>query len=309
MLDLRWRNMSDRLLSRWNGNATGMLAAPLVFGLLVAVGCGTTRTTNTARTATEQLLISDAIDRAVQQIDFTPLAGQSVYVEEARLAEVVDKSYLIGSMRQHMLASGCVLKTRRDEADYIIEPRAGAVGTDNHDLLFGIPATNVPQIAVTATLPAAIPEIAFAKRRNQRGVAKLAVFAYLRETGEPVWQSGIVANESTANDIWLFGAGPFNRGTIYDGTRLAGKSLLVDHDDDGFPDPPAHVASMSDAALFPKGMHHAAPPTEGVVQASATEPAAEAAEPQQVGAGDDAQAATRLPAGNAAALPPPAVAK
>src|SRR5690606_14739030 len=42
---------------------------------------------------------------------------------------------------------------------------------------------------------------------------------------EPVWQSGLVMNKSTANDIWLFGAGPFQKGTIYDETRFAGGAI------------------------------------------------------------------------------------
>src|SRR5438874_450614 len=46
------------------------IAVPLTLGSIVAslVGCGTTRSSDTTRTATEQLLISDAIDRAVQSV-------------------------------------------------------------------------------------------------------------------------------------------------------------------------------------------------------------------------------------------------
>jgi hypothetical protein len=236
-----------------------------------AAGCGTTRTSNTARTATEQLLISDAIDRTVESIDFSAFRNQAVFFDERHLLETVDKGYLISSFRQHLLASGAVLKDTRDQATYVIEPRVGAVGTDNHDLLFGIPAVNVPQVAMAPTLPAAIPEIPFAKRRDQQGIAKLAVFAYRRESGEPVWQSGIVENRSTANDIWVLGAGPFQRGTIYDGTRFVGKQAKPDDEDER--DRPK-VARLEDEAVF-AGMK----PTEvksdaAVVQASAEAPAA-----------------------------------
>jgi hypothetical protein len=200
------------------------------------------------RTATEQMLVSDAIDRTVESIDFTPLAGQAVYFDDGRLADVVDKGYLVSSLRQHMLASGCVLKDQREDATYIIEPRAGAVGTDNHDLLFGVPALQLPQVPAAAAVPAAIPEIPFAKRRDQRGVAKIAVFAYRRDTGEPVWQSGIVINKSTANDIWVFGAGPFQRGTIYDRAEFAGKKLVGEEEVDSNRN--QRVASVDDEAVF-----------------------------------------------------------
>jgi len=91
-------------------------------------------------------------------------------------------------------------------------------------------------------MPAAIPEVPFAKRRDQRGIAKIAVFAYHRETGMPVWQSGIAHQESSANDVWILGAGPFQRGTIYEGTEFAGKALK--HDDDKESDAPDRKPSV-----------------------------------------------------------------
>jgi hypothetical protein len=193
------------------------------------VGCGTTRSTDTTRTATEQLLISDAIDRAVQNVNVHTLAGQTVYLDDSRLGDVVDRNYLISTLRQHLLASGCALRAERDQADYIVEARAGAIGTDRNDLLFGVPSMNVPQIFPMQPVPAAIPEVPIAKRRDQRGIAKIAVFAYHRETGMPVWQSGVAHQESSANDVWILGAGPFQRGTIYEGTAFAGN--MIGHED------------------------------------------------------------------------------
>jgi hypothetical protein len=199
---------------------------------LTYTGCGTTRSTDTTRTATEQLLISDAIDRSVQAVNVQTLAGQTVYFDDSRLGEVVDRNYLISTLRQHLLASGCALRAERDQADYIVEARAGAIGTDRNDLLFGVPSMNVPQILPVQPVPAAIPEIPFAKRRDQRGIAKIAVFAYHRETGTPVWQSGVAHQESSANDVWILGAGPFQRGTIYEGTAFAGKTIGHDESED-----------------------------------------------------------------------------
>jgi hypothetical protein len=194
-------------------------------GFVHFVGCGATRSTDTTRTATEQLLISDAIDRAVQSMNLQALAGQSVFLDDTKLTDTVDKNYYISTLRQHLLATGCELRDKREDADFIVEARAGAIGTDRNDLLFGIPSMNMPSIPLVQPVPAAIPEIPIAKRKDQRGVAKIAVFAYHRATGTPVWQSGIVRQESSANDVWIFGAGPFQRGTIYDETMFAGKAI------------------------------------------------------------------------------------
>ena len=202
----------------------------LTAGAALSTGCGATRSTDTLRTATEQLLISDAIDRAVEQMDLKPLSGQTVFLDDTKVTEIVDRNYYISTLRQQLLASGCELRDKREEADFIVEARAGAVGTDRNDLLFGLPSMNVPQIPLVQPVPAAIPEIPIAKRRDQRGIAKIAVFAYHRATGAPVWQSGIVRQESSANDVWIFGAGPFQRGTIYDGTAFAGKAIKNEDD-------------------------------------------------------------------------------
>ena len=258
---------------RIDRRGAGFLAAVAVCAA-GAAGCGTTRTSNTARTATEQLLISDAIDRTVESIDFTVFRGETVFFDERHLLDTVDKGYLISSFRQHLLASGAILKDQRDQATYLLEPRVGAVGTDRHDLLFGIPAVNVPQVAGAPTLPAAIPEIPFAKRRDQQGIAKLAVFAFRRETGDPVWQSGIVENRSSANDIWVLGAGPFQRGTIYNGTRFLGKHAEPEDDAEDRP----RVARLEDEARF-AGLAKtpAAVKVDGAVaQASAVAPVAAA---------------------------------
>ena len=233
-------------------------------------GCGTTRSSDTTRTATEQLLISDAVDRAVEQIDVRMLEGQAVYLDEAKIGStVVDRDYLISSLRQHMLASGCVLKEKREDADFVLEARTGALGTDRNDLLFGIPATNVPQVVPLTGVPAAIPEIPFAKRSLQRAVAKLAVFAYHRETGEPVWQSGLAMSESTSQGFWVLGAGPFQKGTIYNGTKFPGQGLKTKEHNL----PLAQQTRVLDRAVFSSPHDFSKPAANEALVASEAEPA------------------------------------
>lgn len=230
----------------------------------VLAGCGTTGTSNTQRTATEQLLISDAIDRTVQAINFSTLAGESVYFDERHLYEAVDNGYLISSLRQHLLASGCILKDDREAATYVVEPRAGAIGTDHDDLLFGIPATNLPQVTMLGGLPPALPEVPIIKRRHQRGIAKIAVFAYRRDTGEPIWQSGIATNESTANDVWFFGAGPFKKGTIHKGTTYDDPQQYLTSGISPFRSENEQTISLGQEAVFDHRQHPPTPPAHSI---------------------------------------------
>lgn len=207
-------------------NRSARVGMVLALAALTA-GCGTMRLSDTSRTATEQLLLSDAIDRVVSNFDLRALAGKQIYLDTTYLKNTVDADYLVSSLRQHALASGCILKAKLEEADYVVEIRAGSVGTDRHDVLFGVPATNVPATVFTSGVPAQVPELPLLKRTDQRAVAKIAMFAYNRETGRPIWQSGIVPVESSAKAVWVFGAGPFRRGHIHQGMDFAGEKLNI----------------------------------------------------------------------------------
>lgn len=193
----------------------------------VCMGCGTTKMSDTARTATEQLLISTAVDRSLNQMNFEILRGKDVFLDTQYLKGSVDENYIVSSLRQHLLSFGCHVKERREESTYVLEARSGGVGTNRSEVTIGIPSINLPGVSMLTGAPSSLPEIPFAKTTDQRGLAKLAVFAYNRKTNQPIWQSGAFPITTTAKDTWFLGAGPFQRGSIYDGTRFAGNRLLV----------------------------------------------------------------------------------
>lgn len=252
-------------------------------------GCGTTGTSNTPRTATEMLLLSNAVDEAVGQIDLSYIAGKEVYFDTQYLEGVVDKGYVIGTLRQHLLASGVHLIEAKDKANYILEVRSGGIGTDSSSVLVGVPQMTIPQVMPIPGIPSSIPEIPLAKRGKQTGLAKLAMFVFHRESGQIVWQSGIQQFSSTAKDAWVFGMGPFRSGTIQRGTALAGNVLpLTDFQweeaetssrvkfteafawsDPGKPGRNGKGKSAIETVAVTK-----TPPAGGVIPASATLPAA-----------------------------------
>ena len=63
------------------------------------------------------------------------------------------------------------------------------------------------------------------KANAQTGIAKVIVFAYDRETRKAIWQSGIARAESTSRNTWYLGAGPFQKGSIHEGTKFAGQEI------------------------------------------------------------------------------------
>ncbi len=221
----------------------------------LAAGCGTTRVSDTPRTATEQLLISHSIDETVSNLDFRMLADKRVYLDAQYLDGVTDKGYLVSSLRQHLLACGCLLQEERKSATYVVEARSGGIGTDRNDLLlFGVPQMNI--LSVSPGVPAGmVPEVPLAKKTNRRGVAKIAVFAFNRVSGQPVWQSGALQASSDTKVSWVFGAGPFQRGSLNRDTESDGQTVAVPVLDGKTRErgPSYSVVSVTQAAFWQRG--------------------------------------------------------
>ena len=219
---------------------------------LAAAGCGTTRWSDTQRTATEQLLLSDAIDDAVAKMDVRAFAGRKIFFDTEYIDDNPHKKYLISCVRHHLLNSGCALQEKREEAEFIVEANAGAVGTDRNDLLVGVPQMTVP--AVVPGMPTTVPEIPVAKKTRQEGVAKIGLYAYERASGQIVWQSGTTLAETEARDLWVMGAGPFERDSSRTHTEFAGSRLpipslsLRDRPSEPMPAAPGRAQLAADSA-------------------------------------------------------------
>ena len=263
----------------------------ILLGVLSFTGCGATK----SRIATEQLLVSDAVDIAVSHIDFSRMSGLTVFLDTKYIRNVkgtgfVNADYIISSLRQQMFAAGCRLVDNHEAAEIIAEARIGTLGTDGHEVSFGIPASSTFANAATlvpgAPIIPAIPEISFARREGQVGAVKIAVFAYDRETGHPVWQSGIARARSNSMDFWILGAGPFQNGSIHEGMQFAGERLVLPVLGSGRTAQMRSTVAFERPYVFP--IHE--PKKQEVIQASyleATPPAGNNTEyrPIQVGGG------------------------
>ena len=204
--------------------------------LMFHLGCGTTK----QKTGTDQLLMSNAVDLTVGDLDFSSITGEKVYLDtqyvvsgEIRGVGYVGSHYIISSLRQQLIAHSCQLIDSRGDADYVVEARVGALGNDSQTITYGIPGNsslgNVSALFPNMPTLPVIPEISIAKRDDNAGIAKISVFIYDAKNGDPIWQSGVEYARSTANDMWVFGAGPFQWGTIYGSTHFAGNPIRLDN--------------------------------------------------------------------------------
>ena len=155
--------------------------------LLVALlsGCSTDRETDPPRTATEQLLISTAADRAAESLKLDLGPERKAFLDATNF-EGLDGKYAIAAIRSSLLKKGTRFVDDKKDADTIVEIRAGALSIDKHELLVGIPSVDIP-IPLAGQL--GTPEIAIYKSEEQQGVAKFAATAYDKKDGRFLGES------------------------------------------------------------------------------------------------------------------------
>jgi hypothetical protein len=218
--------------------------------LAASVGCTTTRTSDTARTGIEQLLISNAVDQALEKYDFRSLQGRKVFIDETYL-DSVDKGYLLSSIRERILYNGGQLCSKAEDAEITLEIRSGGVGTDNLETFVGIPKTSVPGV-----VPIEIPDIKIWNKTSQTGTAKIGILAYETKTGSVYQHGGQALARSDDTKWFLLGVGPFQSGTVRNEVETgAANPIAIAR---SMPSqPPAYIARGAE----PFGPPHALPPT------------------------------------------------
>jgi hypothetical protein len=198
-----------------------VIALLAVLPVVLLGGCATTRYTDTSRTAMEQLLISNAVDQALDRVEFPQLGGQSVFVDD-KYIECVDKAYVVGCVRHRVLASGARLADKADNADVVLEVRSGGVGTDKVETFFG-----VPPIALPGPVPINLPEIKVMGRQSQTGTAKLGIVAYHAKERRAIGEGGMTLAKSHDNGWTVLGMGPYFTGEVREEVTAATSSRSV----------------------------------------------------------------------------------
>ncbi|MGC9943990.1 MAG: DUF6655 family protein [Verrucomicrobiota bacterium] len=165
-------------------------------------GCTTYQTTSPPRAATEQLLLSTSVDRALAGSHLTIFAGQKVYLDTSYF-DSYDVKYATGAIRDALSRGGALLVDSAAAGDIIIEARSGALSIDNSETLFGLPSIGAP-VPLAGTV--ALPEIAFYKADRQHAYAKFALLAFVRESRMHLYSSGDLDGKSYDKYYRLLGA-------------------------------------------------------------------------------------------------------
>lgn len=147
-----------------------ILTAVLFFSLSVfGSGCVYTRyITDTKRSATEQLLLTVAIERALSRLELPDVAGKQVSLTVVSLAKPDETAFLESAAKLRLRQAGATI-VDADTATLNLLLYAGTLGTISRSFTFGIPPVPIPDAAF------AVPGLPILSSVKQRGYAKLRV--------------------------------------------------------------------------------------------------------------------------------------
>ncbi len=163
----------------------------LLGAVLSLAACSSAKESNPPRTATEQLMLSTAAERAADRVAARVAVdmpkGSKLFIDATNF-EGTDGKYAVAAIRDRLLRVGGRLAKDRDSADLVVEIRAGALSMNDEQTLVGIPRFDVP---VPLAGPVSFPEIALFKKRQRTGIAKFGATGYGAEDGAYVASSDL----------------------------------------------------------------------------------------------------------------------
>lgn len=195
---------------------------------LIAIGalallsaCASASETYPGRTATEQLLVARAADRAVENLTLPIAEGSRVFVDETYF-RAESAAYAISSVRQALSDGGYALATSKDQADAVLELRAGALSLEQLRRVLGLPEMRVP--INDSFNVVSLPELSIYSRRDRIGVAEFSGFLYDPKTGLPLGALAPMTGEFRIRNHKLFMVIPLGQQTVAPGEKDVGDS-------------------------------------------------------------------------------------
>jgi len=159
--------------------------AAIFLSSLLLAGCAAERATSPARTATEELLISSAADRAAEKLAEQIPVGLKVLLGTTSVASV-DERYATAAIRDRFMRRGVILVDDKASADMVIEVRTGALSTDERSVSLGTPQIQLPAVPGVASTGIPVPSLSVFKRNQTKATAKFEAIGYDPKTGQLV---------------------------------------------------------------------------------------------------------------------------
>ena len=144
----------------------------------VLAGCQDPRITNTARTAVEQMLLSDVIEQGTDQMKFERYKGQKALMDYKYLDPQVDKAVVQGLVERRLAECGVVVTADAKAADIIVQVLCPVLATEMSRIFIGTP--RFPFSYPTDwfsfnSLQIIVPEIPLFQKLTRIGFARFSV--------------------------------------------------------------------------------------------------------------------------------------
>lgn len=150
--------------------------AVLALACALAAGCSLSReVSKSPRTAVEQLLLTQAVDRSLRNLSLPIPDGHTVVLESAALTG--DQEFVQKVIADRLNRQGFRLPKNPGEATYRVRVTIEALGTEQ-----GISFVGMPPVQ-SVLIPFALPELALYKNAHQKAVARMSVDLYDAASG------------------------------------------------------------------------------------------------------------------------------
>ena len=185
-----------------------LLTAVFSFGLcFLFSACTTPWVTNTPRSAIEQYLIASTVEHAIGNLDFSKYSGKKAFFDYDYFSPQVDKQYVQGILEMQVSKFDIVVTRKTEEADIIIQPLCGVLGTDYSKFLIGTPEVPIP--VPNTSVSFAIPEIPIFSKYTRVAYGRFAINLFDAKERKPLEAfSGI--NSSASYNNWIVFLVPFS---------------------------------------------------------------------------------------------------
>lgn len=180
--------------------------------LALLSGCSTIDSRISGRTATEQYLVTESMDRAIDGIRWEKLEGQRVYCEYVGL-QPPEGDYFLASLEETLLNHGVHPVGSMENADVRLVALVHSVGSDIWIGNFGIPLFLA---SAAAGVPGSLSGISLYTSNLQEGYCRVEFFGRQPGTHKLLWQSKPVYGTSYFKTQTYFGLfGPYKSGDIF----------------------------------------------------------------------------------------------
>jgi hypothetical protein len=163
--------------------------------MLLVSGCAFSRTpSQTVRTATEQLLLSQAIERSLHDLSVPLAEGSTVMIETVGFAVPPtafipsDLNYARDTVAGRLGQLGFRIHPKDEESRYIVRVLVQSLGTVQGEAFLGMPPVQ------SVIVPIALPELTLYKAQRQSVYMRYSIDIYEAATGRFIrstpWYTG-----------------------------------------------------------------------------------------------------------------------